>query len=479
MSSPWIGSEWVGRVIDGRFTLERWLGGAAQSGVFLTHLAGDVPLKAAIKLVSADATDADALEEQWTAATQLSHPNVLRLFYAGRDRVDGRDLLYAVTEYSEEILADILTARALTPAEVRELLDPVLGTLSWLHIQGLVHGGVKPSNLMVVNDQLKLSVDRIQPAGPSGVSFPSTGVYEAPGAADRISPAADVWSLGALLVEALTQRPPRWDRESGDPAVPTSLPEPYGTIARECLHIDPARRCTLSQILSQLEPLPTSEPAGSKATVSPAAGKAAAPGMRPAATIPPVPPPAPVTRPAPSAPPAQFAQTGGRMLRQRSNDQSFTIFAIAALFLLAGIAALTFITPAHKGSSSAARHSVPAPTAPPSAPAPAPETVSGPVSRGAVLHRVLPDASRGALRTIRGHVRVEVRVKVDAAGKVSSAGFQSRGPSHYFADLALDAARNWTFQPAQTGGRGVPSAWILQFDFAPTGVDANAVETAL
>lgn len=101
MSSAWIGSEWAGRVIDGRFTLQRWLGGAAQSGVFLTQLDGGSPQQAAIKLVSADATDAGALLEQWTGSTQLSHPHVLRLFHAGRDRVDGREVLYVVTEYSE------------------------------------------------------------------------------------------------------------------------------------------------------------------------------------------------------------------------------------------------------------------------------------------------------------------------------------------------------------------------------------------
>lgn len=480
MSTPWIGSEWVGRVIDGRFKLERWLGGAAQSGVFLTHLGGDMPQRAAIKLVSADATDAGALLEQWTAATELSHPNILRLFHAGQDRMEGRGLLYAVTEYSEEILAEILTVRALTPAEVRELLDPVLGTLSWLHIQGLVHGGIKPSNIMVVNDQLKLSVDRIQPAGPVGESFPSAGIYDAPGSADKISPAADVWSLGALLVEVLTQRPPHWDRDGSDPALPSSLPEPYATIARECLRTDPASRCTLSQILSQLQPLPASEQAASKFAGSPGSASTPAPPAKVVVKESVSRAAAAGTLPVKGAPAARPAMPGAKTARQRSNDQSFTIFAVAALILLAGIAAMTFILPSPRSSPPpAAQSSSAAPTpAKPDEPAPTRGVTAGPNARGAVVHRVLPEAPQDALNTIRGHVRVEVRANVDASGKVSGAEFQSRGPSHYFAGLALDAARKWTFEPAQAGGRSVPSSWLLQFDFARTGADATAVETA-
>jgi outer membrane biosynthesis protein TonB len=482
MSTPWIGSEWVGRVIDGRFTLERWLGGAAQSGVFLTHLAGEDAPKAAIKLVSGDATDAGVLLEQWTAATELSHPNILHMFYAGYDRVDGRDLLYAVTEYSEEILAEILKVRALTSGEVRELLDPVLGTLSWLHVQGLVHGGVKPSNIMVVNDQLKLSVDRIQPAGPAAAPFPSAGIYEAPGSADRISPAADVWSLGALLVEALTQRPPHLDPDGGDPAIPSTLPEPFAAIARECLRVDPARRCTLSQILTQIEPLSASGQETSKfAAVPPASANAHVRPARPVVKEPLSPPAAAGASSAEVAPANGAAVPSARTARQRSNDQSFTIFSIAALILLAGIAAMTFILPAPRSAPPSAKHHSAPDAAQPAAPAPAPGAATGstarPTVQGAVLHRALPDASQNALNTIRGHVKVDVRVSVDANGKVSNAGFKSAGPSHYFAGLALDAARKWTFEPAQAGGRGVPSTWILQFDFARSGVDATAVET--
>lgn len=481
MGSAWIGSEWVGRVIDGRFTLQRWLGGAAQSGVFLTHLAGGESQPAAIKLISADATDADALLEQWKAATQLSHPHVLRLFHAGRDRVDGRELLYAVTEFSEEILAEVLPARALSPAEVRELLDPVLGTLGWLHVQGLVHGGLKPSNIMVIHDQVKLAVDRIQAAGPSGAAFPASGIYDAPGAADKMSPAADVWCLGILLVEALTQQPPRWDRDSdADPEIPPSLPEPFAAIVCGCLHKDPARRWTLSQVLSQLAPVPDSDSAPKNAASSGAS--AARPAAFPARS------PAPAAHLAPAVhteapaviPPAPAPRA--RTAAQRSMDQSVTIFATAALILIVAVAAMTFILPSRQAESPRATQS-PTARAHDSAPADRPSAQSAdaatparPTMPGEVLHRSLPAVPQDALNTIRGHVVVGVQVQVDPNGNVSSAELENRGPSHYFANLALDAARNWKFRAPQSGGRPVPSEWLLRFGFARSGTDVTSTE---
>jgi TonB family protein len=59
-------------------------------------------------------------------------------------------------------------------------------------------------------------------------------------------------------------------------------------------------------------------------------------------------------------------------------------------------------------------------------------------------------------------------VTVDGAGNVSNAAFESQGPSKYFADAALQAARQWKFKPAQTA---VPGAWTLQFRFTRAGAE--------
>jgi TonB family protein len=85
---------------------------------------------------------------------------------------------------------------------------------------------------------------------------------------------------------------------------------------------------------------------------------------------------------------------------------------------------------------------------------------------------------RNARNTIRGNVRVSVRVSVDHAGKVSAAKLDSPGPSRYFANLALQAARNWRFQPPQIDGHSVASEWILRFQFGRTETQVLPAEAA-
>jgi protein TonB len=92
--------------------------------------------------------------------------------------------------------------------------------------------------------------------------------------------------------------------------------------------------------------------------------------------------------------------------------------------------------------------------------------------KGEVLDQILPDVPEKALATISGKVRVSVRAHVDAAGNVSSAEFESPGPSKYFADAALKAVRRWEFTSPEAGGRSVPSEWLVRFEFKPSGVKA-------
>jgi serine/threonine protein kinase len=252
-----IRSEWVGRVIDGRFTLLRSLGGSEQGYVFLTELRGQGSQKAAIKLIPADAMGAEALYAGWAEAATLSHPHLMHLLHTGRCEIDAIPFIYVVLEYAEENLAEILLDRPLTPTETREMLGPVLGALSYIHANGLVHGQLKPSNIMVVDDQLRISSDSLHAPGAFGRRFPAPGIHDAPeGATEIISPAADIWSLGITLVEALTQNPPAWDKwAKGEPIVPNSVPEPFAEIARRCLQVDPQRRCTIGEIRAYLEPV--------------------------------------------------------------------------------------------------------------------------------------------------------------------------------------------------------------------------------
>src|SRR5271157_5164021 len=237
MSETW--KQWEGRTLDGRFALQSYLGGSDHSAVFLTLVqsAAGESQKAAIKVISAGAADAEKQLLRWKAARGLDHPNLIRIFEAGRCQLDSTDLLYVVEEYAEENLSQILPERALTAEEVRTLLPPVLEALQFVHDKGFRHGHIQPSNILAIVDQIKLSSDALGVPGEGTRRAVAASGYDPPEAAmGAVSTAADVWQLGMMLVEVLTQRLPVWDRAgTSAPNIPAAVPEPFRQIAERCL----------------------------------------------------------------------------------------------------------------------------------------------------------------------------------------------------------------------------------------------------
>jgi TonB family protein len=435
MSDPGVWKTWEGRVVDGKFPLRRWLGGTAHSAVFLTERPGQPSPQAVIKLIAADGAAADRQVSRWRAAAQLSHPHLMRIFEAGRCRLNATPLLYVVMEYAEEDLSQILPQRPLAPAEVTDLLPPVLDALSYLHGKGFVHGSIKPSNVLALGDQLKLSADQVVPSTESNSERRRRDVYDAPEtAAGIVSPAGDVWSVGVTLVAALTQNVSFAEEGSlNDRDVPGAVPEPFRGLARECLHLDPKRRCSIAEIQARLQPAGRSVPA--------------------------------------AAPPA--------LPQPRSSVKRGPV---AALLITAALIALVVFWSRGKSPIAPASPTT-EPTAPQSPPQTAPAPKPNPSVReparaskkavapqsGDVVHQVLPNVSQNSRNTIRGTIKVTVRVEVNPSGKVTGARLKTAGPSKYFAALALRAAQSWEFSPQPTA-----STWLLQFRFKRSGIQASA-----
>ncbi len=486
MNSTFSGAVSVGRVIGGRFPLLRQLGGSEWSTAYLTELDDGPAKKAAIKIFPFASVDARATSAYWDVARTLSHPHLMPLFHAASIDVNGEVLLYVVTEYADEILSQVLAQRPLTPEEAREMLGPILDALSYLHELSLAHGHLRPTNIMVVDDHLKLSPD-------FGWRSSTRSIYDAPEAgAGNLTPAADIWSLGTLLVEALTQQPPVWDSsEGGEPEVPATIPEPFFTIARECLQVDPARRSTIAGIKARLDPGQTEERPAEPTSAEPTIAK---PSYKPRAVIlagavlvlliaiaafkfgwnltpsssAPAPQPS-VSRPAAARPqPSVPKPSAASVAEPATAPASPAATAPASVAEPAAAAAPPAATrPAPSTGPTAAPASTPAPSAAP--------PKSG-VQKGSVAHQALPEIPGQIMDTIRGHVNVAIRVEVNADGNVSQASIDSPGPSRYFANQALRAAENWKFTPARVNGLAAPSTWLLDFQFTQSQIAVAASE---
>jgi TonB family protein len=95
-------------------------------------------------------------------------------------------------------------------------------------------------------------------------------------------------------------------------------------------------------------------------------------------------------------------------------------------------------------------------------------SATSPVVGDRIVHQAVPSVPEKALRTIRGRVRVNVKAMIDSSGNVTRVELASAGPSRYFANLALQAARDWKFSE----GPGERMR-LLQFVFENSGVTAD------
>jgi len=354
----------------------------------------------------------------------------------GRCEIDGVQLLYLIMEYAEEDLSQILPQRPLSTAEATELLSPTLDALSYLHGKGFVHAALKPSNIQAARDQLKLSVDRLYPAGQASDKAQARTVYDAPElAAGTITPAADMWSLGITIVEALTQHPPS-SLATREPVVPNTLPEPFGNIARACLHRDPKQRPSIADIRSEL-----------RSALFPVPVEHRQLPVEPTAT------------------------------HEPKRPKWHLLLPITAVAILAAILVPILFHRNQRATTDVKIERVETPPKPSPTPSPKPadDSTKAVSANGDVVRQVLPNVSRSARNTIQGKIRVGVRVDVDPSGKVTSAKLTSPGPSQYFARLALQAARRWEFKPPQVNGQTTPSAWLLRFRFGRSATEVSPV----
>ncbi len=154
------------------------------------------------------------------AIGRLKHPNVAAVIEAGEDR----GVCFLVTEYIDgSDLSEVTRNRG--PLTVAEVLDHIIQAARGLdaaHSLGIVHGDVKPSNLMLDSSGavrvLDLGMSQIMDEGsPSGPGSPESGSFlvtvdfMAPEQADdsrQVDHRADIYSLGCTLHYLLTGRAP-------------------------------------------------------------------------------------------------------------------------------------------------------------------------------------------------------------------------------------------------------------------------------
>ncbi|MBI3401689.1 MAG: serine/threonine protein kinase [Acidobacteria bacterium] len=247
------------------------IGGGAMGELYRardTQLGRTVALRVIAADVAADTDRRQRFLSAARAATALSHPNIAMLYEIGVDQGQ----LFLVCEYARgDSLKTVIAGRPVKPRRAIDLAVQVADALADAHALGIVHGDIRPDNIIVTTKgNAKILDFGLAPWTGSGAARRQAASL-APGTPDAslgtvayLSPEqalgeqgdsrTDIFSLGIVLFEMLTGRPPFTAASSGAltlQIVQASAPAPSTVIGSLPAELDPILGRALAKSLDR------------------------------------------------------------------------------------------------------------------------------------------------------------------------------------------------------------------------------------
>jgi eukaryotic-like serine/threonine-protein kinase len=258
------------RIFGDRYEVEGRIGAGGMAEVWRGHdrvLNRTVAIKTLLPQFARDASFVDRFRREAQAAARLNHPGIVSVYDTGTDGGTPYIVMHLI---EGKTLADFLeSGKRLPPPKAAEIAQEVAEALAAAHAHGVIHRDIKPANIMITREGKVLVMD-------FGIARMISGPETAPqtsavmGTASYLSPEqaqghsvdarTDIYSLGVVLYEMLTGRPPftgdspmaiAYKQVNANPEAPSSVnpdvPPELDAVVMRALSKNPANRYQTGQ----------------------------------------------------------------------------------------------------------------------------------------------------------------------------------------------------------------------------------------
>ena len=208
----------MSQLLNNRYALGEMIGTGGMADVYIgddTRLNRKVAIKVLRRDLARDPSFVARFKKEALAAGGLNHPGIVAVYDSG----DENDSPYIVMELiSGQTLRQVMQQGLIPQSRALEIIEGILQALEYSHKESIVHRDIKPGNIMITDSGDIKVMDFGIARATDDIGATMTNTWNVIGTAQYLSPEqatgeladgrSDLYSLGCLMYELLTGRPP-------------------------------------------------------------------------------------------------------------------------------------------------------------------------------------------------------------------------------------------------------------------------------
>jgi serine/threonine-protein kinase len=208
----------MSQLLGGRYALGEMIGTGGMADVFIgddTRLNRKVAIKVLRRDLARDPSFVARFRKEALAAGGLNHSGIVSVYDSGEENNSPYIVMELITG---ESLRQLLQKGLIPQARALEIVEGILQALEYSHKEGIVHRDIKPGNIMITDSGDIKVMDFGIARATDDIGATMTNTWNVVGTAQYLSPEqatgemadgrSDLYSLGCLMYELLTGRPP-------------------------------------------------------------------------------------------------------------------------------------------------------------------------------------------------------------------------------------------------------------------------------